>query len=214
MGIKNAIRRRLYKTPQEKIFDKWWADGGDVKLRFDYDLGPDSVVLDCGGYEGQWASDIFGRYSCKIFVFEPVRKFAGDIDARFRKNDKIQVFKFGLGGSSRKETINLSADCSSVIKAASEKEEIEIVDVAEWLKQEKITALDLMKINIEGGEYELLERLIDIGFIGSVKNIQVQFHDFVDNAAERMEKIQARLMKTHTPTYKYRFVWENWTRKV
>jgi hypothetical protein len=38
----------------------------------EYDLNADSVCIDIGGYEGQWASDIFGRYGCTIHVFEPV----------------------------------------------------------------------------------------------------------------------------------------------
>ena len=69
-----------------------------------------------------------------------------------------------------------------------------------------------MKINIEGGEYDLLDRLITTGLVGKIDNIQVQFHEFVPNAKERMQNIQKKLSKTHTPTYQYEFIWENWKR--
>ena len=70
-----------------------------------------------------------------------------------------------------------------------------------------------MKINIEGGEYDLLEHFLESGFIKNINNIQIQFHDFIPNAEERMKKIQYELEKTHSLTYQYPFVWENWQRK-
>ena len=73
-----------------------------------------------------------------------------------------------------------------------------------------IGEIDLMKINIEGGEYEFLEYLLDTGLAVKIKNVQVQFHDFVPNAETRTKSIQERLSQTHSLTYQYEFVWENW----
>ena len=81
------------------------------------------------------------------------------------------------------------------------------------MRQNKIERIDLMKMNIEGGEYDLLDHLIETGFIRNIENIQVQFHDFVPEAKQRMMKIQKELSKTHRLTYQYIFVWENWRRK-
>ena len=68
-----------------------------------------------------------------------------------------------------------------------------------------------MKINIEGGEYDLLDSLISADIVQSIANIQVQFHDFlIKDAKEKMRKIQEKLSLTHEPTYQYEFVWENW----
>ena len=36
------------------------------KLRLDYNLNENSVVFDLGGYEVQWASDIFSKYLSSI----------------------------------------------------------------------------------------------------------------------------------------------------
>ena len=69
-----------------------------------------------------------------------------------------------------------------------------------------------MKINIEGGEYSLLEDLISNRLVANIKDIQVQFHTFAPNALERMKNIQMELSKTHHLTYNYPFVWENWER--
>ena len=69
------------------------------------------------------------------------------------------------------------------------------------------------EVSIEGGEYELLDHLIETGYVSSIENIQVQFHDFIPQAEDKMKKIQAHLRQTHVLTYQYPFVWENWRRK-
>jgi len=46
-----------------------------------------------------------------------------------------------------------------------------------------------------------------------IKNVQVQFHDFVPHAKTRMQSIQRRLAITHELSYQFEFVWENWSRK-
>ncbi len=219
MLFKKVINKLTGKvsSPSEHqlMLNKWWADGGDYELRFNYDLGEDSVVIDLGGYEGQWASDLFARYRCPIYIFEPISSFANRIRERFQKNDKIQVFPYGLGSSSRVETIHISADGSSIFGKSESKEEIELIDVKDWIEKNLINHrhIDLMKINIEGGEYELLDRLIETGLISFIDNVQVQFHDISTESEFRMERIQTGLMKTHEPTYQYKFVWDNWKRK-
>ena len=59
----------------------------------------------------------------------------------------------------------------------------------------------------------MLECLLDNDLIGSIDNLQIQFHDFVPDAEKRMNAIKARLGLTHELTYEYIFVWENWKKK-
>jgi FkbM family methyltransferase len=211
-GLTEALRRRRRRRDYRAMVKKWYADGGDDRFRFDYNLDEHSFVLDLGGYEGQWASDLYARYRCRIAIFEPVARFARNIDARFGKNGDIEVFQCGLGASSRTETIYVHGASSSTHKKQAQSEQIELVDVRQWFEDHNIEAVQLMKVNIEGGEYELLERLIATGLIGRIDDIQVQFHNFTPDAPARMEQLQHAMRATHTPTYQYRFVWENWRR--
>ncbi|HHT9158243.1 MAG TPA: FkbM family methyltransferase [Candidatus Brocadiaceae bacterium] len=204
----------FFPSELDRMVKKWYADGGDYEFRFAYNLTKDSMVLDLGGYQGQWASDIFSRYCCKIIIFEPVSEYAKQISKRFACNEKIQVLQCGLGGRAREDIISISGDGSSMFGNANIKESIQIIDVASWIREQNITSIDLMKINIEGGEYELLDRLIETDLIGIVKNLQVQFHNISRNSTVHMELIQERLHRTHSLTYQYKFVWENWARKA
>ena len=212
--LSGRFRRKFFPSEQELMLRKWWVDVGDHEdLRFDYDLNAESVVIDLGGYTGDFASDLFSRYLCRIYVFEPVSLFADKLRERFLKNNRIEVIQYGLGGSSRKEKINICADGSSIYRDSSNFEEIEIVDIKDWLAEKSIERVDLIKINIEGSEYELLESLIRSKEIAMIENIQVQFHNVADDSLLRMENIQRELKKTHEPTYQYKFVWENWKLK-
>jgi GT2 family glycosyltransferase len=74
-------------------------------------------------------------------------------------------------------------------------------------------SVDLLVLQMHGGEYELLERLIEADRVRTIKNIQVKFDDSVPDARARMRSIQKKLRETHSPTYQYEFVWENWERK-
>lgn len=200
----------IYEPPQKKRVARWFADNGDETLRLEYELDENSLVFDLGGYKGQWASDIYAMYGCYIHVFEPVEEFARKIEKRFSKNRKIIVHHFGLADKNQTVRIGLDQDGSSIFKPGKRLVEAKLVRAADFMQQNGILVIDLMKINIEGGEYDLLEHLIDTGLVANIHNIQVQFHDFVPDAEHRMQKIQAALTQTHYLTYQYPLVWENW----
>ena len=211
--IVTRLRVSLFPSKHDKEVKRWFADDGDGKLRYEYDLDSDSLVIDLGGYAGQWASDIYARYNCRVLVFEPVKSFAEKIDERFRKNPKVEVFCQALGSNRRQELIALSADGSSVYRNSCKNESIQFEDVVTFFTDHNIEEVDLMKINVEGGEYELLPRLFEVGLIHKIKRIQVQFHDVARDSEKHMNEICNELNKTHRPTFQYKFVWENWVRR-
>lgn len=209
--IKNfIISKILKKNRRYREVLKWQKNNCDNTLRLDYPLLSTSIVFDIGGYEGQWTQNIYDKYECQVYIFEPVRKFAEQIKNRFKDNQKILVYNFGLGGDNKEAAIVLSQDGSSTQKRGGEKEIVNLVKISDFIQNNNIEYIDLIKINIEGDEYDLLDDLITSGLSTMVKNIQVQFHNFVPNAKERMKKIQTELVKTHHLTYQYEFVWENW----
>ena len=209
----SRIGRQIFQTPMERRVSLWYQNPHHAELRFDYDLNADSQVLDMGGYEGQWASDIHARYGCAVQVFEPVEEFAANIRHRFARNPRITVQPFGLGAADATIRIGLGADGSSVFREAPQMRPGRLVAADGFFERNGIAWVDLMKINIEGGEYDLLEHLLDTNLVSRIGNIQVQFHDFVPDAQARMLAIQERLQETHVPTYQVEFVWENWRLK-
>ncbi len=205
-------------SEQNKL--KWYSINGDKTLRVNYPLNLDSIVFDVGGYEGDWAAEIAARYKCSIYVFEPVKKFFSGIQDRFKSNFQVKVFQFGIGAKDENLEIAVMDESSSVFRNKSQrhqditKQKIMLKSINTFVVENNISHIDLIKINIEGGEYDLLESMISSGLIKNILNVQVQFHDFVQNAGERMNKIKNKLRETHTLTYEYIYVWENWKRKT
>ena len=205
---------------QDEEVIRWVADDGDDTLRVNYNLNKDSIVFDVGSYVGTWSIQIYGRYACNIHAFEPVdRYYAKHYGKQFRL-DNVKINKTGLGASTRDMWMVDTGDASNMYSVGSQMDVEQefacpIMDVMEYIEKEKIDHIDLMKINIEGGEYELLPRLIETGWIKNIKNVQVQFHHFIDpaNAMAKMNKIRMELAKTHTQTYHYEWIWENWELK-
>lgn len=210
--------RFVYSSPEdseyierEKRERPWYQINGDETLRVEYDLNPSSLVIDIGGYKGDWASIISNKYNPTIHIFEPVRDFAFNIKRRFKNHDKVIIHEAGLGATDETITIYLAEGGTSLIKEASHEVVVSIQDIHTFMN-ELDSEVDLMKINIEGAEYDLLARLIETGDIKRIKNIQVQFHNFVPNAKDCMEELHKKLSVTHHPTYQYEFIWENWER--
>jgi FkbM family methyltransferase len=189
---------------------------GDERLRLDYpELGPRSIVLDLGGFHGDFSLRIHGKYGATCHCFEVVPSLCDGIRAVVGANPAIFVHPFGLAGTTREEDIFFAEEGSSTLCNRAEEANrlrIRLVRAADWL-QENLgdRPVDLMKVNIEGGEYELLEHLLDTGLVQRMRNIQVQFHeDVIPHATARMEAIQSRLSKTHRLTFQEVFVWDNW----
>lgn len=192
----------------------WVKIKGDLTLRLDYEfLNSKSLVFDLGGYEGQWASDIYGKYGSKVFVFEPMVEYAKFIEKRFKHNKAISVFRFGLGARNESISLSLDENASSAYKASKNKINGRLRKANDFLQKEKVKQIDLIKINIEGGEYDLLDHLIEADRIKDIRALQIQFHDFVPDAPKRVQAIRRQLKKTHVCTYSYPFVWENWELK-
>jgi FkbM family methyltransferase len=209
-----GLRASQWLSPPPAPLRDWRRTDGDRTMRLDYDLSAESIVLDVGGYEGQWASDIFGRFACRIEVFEPVPSYAARIARRFERNAKVTVHPFGLATRDERARASLAADSTSHVRSPSGDEiEIELRGAAAVFRDLGLERVDLMKLNIEGAEYALLDHLIDSGLIAGITDLQVQFHDVGPGSADALARLRARIAQTHEPTFVFDFVWENWRRR-
>jgi FkbM family methyltransferase len=194
---------------------RWCHDKGDEILRYDYDLNPRSVVFDVGGFEGGFADKIYDKFNCNVYVFEPIEKLCRAIRRRKRFcSEKITVFCEGLSNKTEKTMICEKGDGSSTILTEGGcLLEVQMTDINEVISRENIPFVDLIKINIEGGEFDLLEHMISTGTINRFYNIQVQFHTNIENCKDRYDNIREELSKTHELEWCYEWVWESWKTK-
>ncbi|WP_020405003.1 FkbM family methyltransferase [Hahella ganghwensis] len=212
------IRRfyRLHIAKDEFTVEaaRWFADKGDETLRLNYpSLNQDSVVLDLGGYVGDFAYEINKKYGCKVYVFEPHPDFYERCVHRFADNKNIMPLNFGIADENGFFLLSDSVDGSSFLNRNHQKKqgvECEIREFFSVLSDLDIEHVDLMKINIEGGEYPLLKHIADKDKLTIVEEYQIQFHNFIKGAISKRNSIVSALSKTHKRVWCYTFVWENW----
>jgi FkbM family methyltransferase len=187
----------------------WFKNDGDNTLRINYNLNETSLVVDLGGYHGDFSQKIYDKYHCNIICVEPCKLFYNGIKERFKNIKKIKTYNLGIGSLSDIKLLYCNQDSTSFYSKVSDQFELsEILPFNDFVSN--IETIDLLKINIEGGEYDLLDHIIYHNLQKKIVNIQVQFHKIIENCESRRKNIQDSLKQTHRLTYNYDFVWENW----
>ena len=187
------------------------------EFRLQYPLSKRSLVFDAGAFRGDFIDWCRKRWGCRVRAFEPCTEFANGVEHRFAGDDKVQLFRYGLSGKTEQAALTIRGDSTSVF-APSDNATTELValrDVAEVFNDPALM-VDLFKINIEGGEYPLLDRMVDAGLIERVRFFQIQFHGFgsPDPGAAR-DKIRAALSRTHHEEWCINGgQWESWGRST
>mgnify|MGYP001826442852 CR=1 FL=1 len=213
--LRSALELHYYRP----AFYRWLgARAADEHLLHDAAIDGNSIVLDVGAYIGEWAQEMDERYRPVIHAFEPDPRNYKQLLKRSGKLRDLKTYDFGLGD--RDETVKMSMEFLGSTafgdiqgQQGVDWEEAQVRDIAAMWKELELDRVDLMKINIEGGEYPLLERMIDKGLLAQVDTYLIQFHEWHPGAYHRRWSIRRALRKTHTLEWDYHFVWEKWVRK-
>lgn len=202
-----------YYSPSMYEFMRATALNPDILV--EADLSPDSVVLDIGAYVGEWSEQIADRYGARIYAFEPAPGPSRKLRRRLAGRPNVRTFEFGLGAVDATVTFALDGPGSAASQhpGAFGRADVTIRDVDAVLEELALTEIDLCKVNIEGGEFDLFDRLIDTGRMGSIRDVSVQFHEWHPHAYRRRRRIRRALALTHEEQWNYPWVWEYWRRR-
>jgi hypothetical protein len=177
-----------------------WQDEDGERLRYVYDLRPKDVVIDLGAYRGEWAAEIQSRYGCQMIVVEPTHSIVGFPAEVINKAISDHDGRLEFGGAyyytSRFEPVHQTFECFDAKDLFSRFDEIALV-----------------KVNIEGDEYDLMDYLIGLNLHLRVRDWQIQFHEVQGmDYQSRYYGIIQRLSESHHLTYHYSYCWEGWRR--
>ena len=186
---------------------EWRNENGDNTYRVNYNLNQNSIVVDLGARHGDWSDIIRSKYSPKIYCFEVVPEFCNQLNSK-----GYETFCVAVSDKNEKITMGVFESEASIFYDSSsfESESISSDKIFNIIGEDKI---DLMKINVEGAEYPILNKLISSGNISKINNIQVQFHVFDGIENNEYEDLHLKLSETHELTWRFPFVWENWELK-
>ena len=183
---------------------EFYCGGGNELLVANLDLSPDDCVVDAGGYEGKWTDEMICRYGVSSTIFEPNPHNAALLRERYRANWRVQVHEAALSNQDGPCAFIQQGSGSTLTVSGPNTITVDRFDVC------RLLALGCLKLNVEGSEYEILERLLKTEQANDIKYILVQFHYRTPFCERRREIIQLGLSKTHTCVFDYPFVWELW----
>ncbi len=188
-------------------------------LLYEHTLDHNSVVMDVGGFSGEWAKEINSRYHSNLHVFEPNPTMLTGLNKAFSNAPNIRVHDYGLSDRDSASMLLLRGPGSSVYKHPKveienhKAVEINLRDIKRVLDELDVGEIDMIKINIEGGEYPLLYRMIEENLLKRCKQLMIQFHEWYPWARWHRWKIARKLRNTHKRVWCYPFIWEKWVRR-
>jgi FkbM family methyltransferase len=192
----------------------FYRAGGNALLFRDLPVSSSDVVVDVGGYRGDWTAEMSWRYGSRAIVLEPIPTHATEIQGRFARNDRVYVIAAGLGPRDGTLEMALAGDSSSSVRESRSAPHIQVsmIGVARLFNEQRLDEVACLKLNIEGAEYDLLDAMADGGLLPRVRSLVVQFHDIGPSTEARVRRTRELLAKTHQPRFAYELVWERWDR--
>jgi len=167
---------QIYTRPNPRFDDEFVLN--EIWETDTYRLRPEMFtggwILDIGANIGDFT--IFASQYGKVRAYEPQQKNFGMLSMNVSLNKdkfkhKVEIFELGIGEKG-KFTIDNSSGHSQVGKAG---EECECITIDEATKD--IDVIDLLKIDIEGSEYELFENISD-ETLKKVRYIVMEMHSW------------------------------------
>lgn len=177
----------------------WYAENLEY-LRYEYsDISPADTCIDVGAFEGDWGRRMQQKYECHIVAIEP--------------GPEIAAFTTGYvinkAATTHNGVINIGGDrfARSIFESG---QDVPCFDINTLLQG----PVGVLKLNVEGSEYELLDHIISAGLHKNIRHIQVQFHQIEGVPYQHWyEQIAKQLSLTHELSWRYAYCWESWRLK-
>ena len=186
--------------------------GGDREYLWKVPVVPGNVVVEVGGYTGRYTEQILSRYDARIFVLEPVKKFYNQLSAKFNNSKNVTLVNYGLGKPGLTKFGVVGAG-TGAFASTTHFEEVELKSFKDFLHEQSLSSVDILMVNIEGGEYELVPQLLQPDIIQNIRRLYIQFHLTAPNAVMERDVIRKSLTTTHREVFSFPFVWECWEYK-
>ena len=155
-----------------------------------WSLSPSSVVYSVGiGEDTSWDEGILQKYGCQVWGFDPTPKAIAYVQGNTRLGDNFHLVTEGLSTMEGKVNFTMPANKDHVsMREGSHAGLGDVISVnvntlENFMERFGHSHLDILKIDIEGSEYQVLEDLITRGYF-PFDQLLVEWHDrfFTENS--------------------------------
>ena len=179
-----------------------------VRMYESCNLNSNSNVIILGGYLGNSAQMIFDEYHSNIKIFEPIKDFASACEKVFLNVEQVEVINNAVSDYSGSIEMYIDKDSTGTY-STGKTTTVECISFSEYLTSTNLV-FNLVEMNIEGGEYFVLDDLIKKNAVHFSKNWLIQFHDNHSSRELHRAQIRNALRETHELVFSYAWVWELW----
>jgi FkbM family methyltransferase len=209
--IKNRRQRKLQAL--DGPLGDFYRAGGNALL-YDLPVQTGDLVIDGGGYKGEWTAGMIKRYGCKSDIYEAIPAYARQCADYFSHNQLVRVHPQALGNTTRHTSFTLHDNGTSEYLGGGQSIDVQVLDIASIFANLQQTQISCLKLNIEGGEYDVLERMIQLHLPKRCDSLLLQFHRLPVDYKARYQIISEQLRQSHDCLWRYEFVWEKWQLKT
>lgn len=171
---------------------------------FDRFINKDDVVFDLGCWYGI-TSLYLAHLANTVYAIDPDPVCFEEITKNLKLNPDLnsKIHTFQLAISNKVETIKLfarekyGASSSSILQRNRDEKksvDVETISLQEFIKKEKITRVDFLKIDVEGAEFLILPTLKDILEQTNYPTLYVSFHYSFLNENEYAKRISSKII--------------------
>lgn len=179
------------------------------------------IYIDCGANTGQvLSSHIEQNPNLECHIFEPQPELEKQLNSLIEKHKPTPISYYKKAVWTKDETLNfylateweenhkggstlLDNHTNNLSKVDYEHPvEVEAIDFDKWLQKELQPSEQdyiILKMDIEGAEYDVLEKLIESGNINFISELIVEFHhQMIDNISEQQHGELINKLEKHT----------------
>lgn len=201
--IKYYLEGRAFVKPEIDLEKQWVGNkygGFYVHLN---NLNQKSIIYSVGiGTDISFDLELVNTFQCKIFGFDPTPKSIHWVKENVN-HSKFIMSEFGISNSSGEKKFYLPKNQNNVsgsmlpVKTVNKNESIilEFKTLSEVMQSNKHDYLDLLKMDIEGAEYEVLQDLLNQNI--RINQIVVEFHPHMINNGRKKTLEMLKLLKHH-----------------
>jgi len=164
------------------------------------------VVLDVGASVGVWTEWILHQNAHKVYCFEPNKIALKDLYKLHSNNDRVHIIDKALHNTNE-EIEFFSSDTNSLVSATHKHDgadfglptntsyKVKAITLEKFIQDYNIKNIDLLKIDIEGGEFNIIPNLQQSSF-DIIDNFLIEIHPFYfEDGDQKVQQLKDVLYK-------------------